>query len=100
MRKLAKQYKTEAKIIQVSKSDPKKPYKVVVESNVGRYDVTVDNRGAAVEVFSNDVHRGAYFTKEEAERAARGLGGRVEYIAAEDPNNYLNMFGLRISPIW
>jgi hypothetical protein len=35
---------------------------------------------------------------EEAERAARGLGGRVEYIAAEDPNNYLNMFGLRISP--
>jgi hypothetical protein len=26
------------------------------------------------------------------------LGGRVEYIAAEDPNNYLNMFGLRISP--
>ena len=100
MRKLAKQYKTEAKIIQVSKSDPKKPYKVVVESNVSRYDGTLStgNRGPAIENYSTDIHRGAYSTMEEAERVARGLGGRVEYIAAEDPNNYLNMFGLRISP--
>jgi hypothetical protein len=98
MRKLAKQYKTEAKIIQVSKSDPKKPYKVVAESRVNRYDGTQDNKGPSIETYTNDIHRGAYATKEEAERAARGMGGRVEYIAAEDPNNYLNMFALRISP--
>jgi hypothetical protein len=38
MRKLSKQYKTEAKTIQVTLSDPKRPYKIVSTRDIKRYD--------------------------------------------------------------
>ena len=98
MRKLAKQYKTEAKIIQVSKSNPNNPYKVVRSNEVSRYDGTQDRRGDVIEKYYNEHHAASFKTQKEAERFAERNGGKVEYIAAEDPANYVNMFALRISP--
>ena len=98
MRKLAKQYKTEAKIIQVSKSNPNNPYKVVRSNEVSRYDGTQDRRGDVIEKYYNEHHAASFKTQKEAERFAERTGGKVEYIAAEDPANYVNMFALRISP--
>jgi hypothetical protein len=37
MKKLANQYKTEAKTIQVTLSDPDKPYKIIKEVEVSKY---------------------------------------------------------------
>jgi len=98
MKKLANQYKTEAKVIQVSKSDPNKPYKIVQEKIVDRYDGTGGTRGEKVETFRTMQHTRAFATEKEAKDFVREYGGNMEYIPANDPQNYLNMFALRISP--
>ena len=98
MKKLANQYKTEAKVIQVSKSNPNNHYKVTRENEVSRYDGSGDRRGDVVEKYYNRHHVAAFKTQKEAERFADRNGGKVEYITAEDPANYVNMFALRISP--
>jgi len=54
MRKLANQYRTEAKTIQVSKSDPESPFKVVQVKKVKRFDKNPDKFDNAKELlFSN-----------------------------------------------
>ena len=98
MKKLANQYKTEAKVIQVSKSDPNKPYKIVQEKIVDRYDGTGGSRGDKIETFRTMQHTRAFATEKEAKDFVREYGGNMEYIPANDPQNYLNMFALRISP--
>lgn len=98
MRKLANQYKTEAKIIQVSKSDPKKPYKITQKKVVDRYDGTGSSRGEKIETFTTEQHTRAFTTEKEAKAFVNEYGGTYKYIPANDPDNYLNMFALRISP--
>lgn len=98
MKKLANQYKTEAKVIQVSKSDPKKPYKIVQKKEVDRFDGTGGSRGDKIETFTTEQHTRAFATENEAKSFARDYGGTVKYVPANDPDNYLNMFALRISP--
>lgn len=100
MKKLANQYNTEAKTIQVSLSDPKKPWKLVRDRQVRRYDGTRGNPGNSVETFKTTVHKGAYNSREEALRAAESMSSNVEvaYIPEGDPNLYMNVYALRISP--
>ena len=99
MRKLANQYKTEAKAIQVAKSDPEKPWKVVSMREINRYD---KKGGSSVEVFKTKHHQAAFKTKEEAQyfagRYAEGGGNKVEFITKEDPNLYELMYSLRVTP--
>lgn len=96
MKKLANQYRTEAKTIQVSLSDPKKPYKVVGTRDIKRYDGDKDDTGNVVETFKQPYHRRAFKTKEEA-RAA-GYEDDIKYIPEDDPNLYMNVYALRITP--
>lgn len=97
MRKLAKQYKTEAKTIQVSLSDPKKPYKIVKFHEVRRYDGPKGSEGAAVETFKQPYHSKAFKTKQEALDAGF-TESQIQYYPEGDPNLYMNMFALRLSP--
>ena len=96
---LAKQYKTEAKTIQVAKSDPTKPYKVVGK--------TTKNSGGDTpkfgdESFDNlaDEHLAAFKTKAEAQYAYDNLDDakNIYHMPADDPRNYYNVFGLKITP--
>ena len=97
MRKLAKQYKTEAKTIQVSLSDPKKPYKVVKFHEVRRYDGPKDAAGPSVETYKQPYHSNAFKTKQEALDAGF-TESKIKYYPEGDPNLYMNMFALRLSP--
>lgn len=96
MRKLAKQYKTEAKTIQVSLSDPKRPYKIVRYHNVNRYDGSKDSPGPSVESYKQPYHFKTFKTEQDAKAA--GFSDEVTYVPEGDPNLYMNMFALRISP--
>ena len=82
MERLAKQYNSRVEKIMVSKSDPKKPFKVV--TTVGREDTPL--------------HLAAFRTKEEAKSYSNYIGkGLVKEIKADDPKNYYEAFGLYIS---
>lgn len=90
MRKLANQYKTEVKTIQVSKSDPERPWKIVSERKIDKPD------SASIKTKH---HMGAFKTKEEADTISVGIGGnKIEYIPKDDPNLYDLMYALRITP--
>ena len=97
MRKLSKQYRTEAKTIQVSLSDPKKPYKIVKTREVRRYDVDKENKGTPVETYKEPYHSAAYKTEQDAINAGWATSS-IKYIPEGDPNLYMNMYALRISP--
>ena len=96
---LAKQYNTEAKTIQVAKSDPTKPYKVIGKT-------TRDSGGDAPkfgdESFENlkDEHLAAFKTKAEAQYAYDNLDDatNIYHMPADDPRNYYNVFGLKVTP--
>ncbi len=102
MRKLAKQYNSEVKTLQVSKSDPSKPYKVIEEIEVNRYDRMKDPRGQVpqklLETFKNDHHRAAFSTDEAAKEYAERSGLKVRYIDKDNPELYELMFALKIVP--
>lgn len=102
MRKLAKQYNSEVKTIQVSKSDPNKPYKLLEDIEVNRYDRAKDpNRKVEqklLETFKNTHHRKAFATDEAAKDYVERNGGKVVYIDKDNPELYDLMFALKIVP--
>lgn len=97
MRKLSKQYKTEAKTIQVTLSDPKRPYKIVRTRDIKRYDGDKNEPGTAVETFKEKYHSKAYKTEQDAINAGFSKS-EIKFIPEGDPNLYMNTYALRISP--
>jgi hypothetical protein len=105
MRKLANQYKTEAKTIQVSKSDPTRPWKVTKETVHKRYEKYDSDRKEGVnelEVFTPKHHLGAFRTEEEATNFYRqldfGKSANIEFIPKDNPELYDLMYALRVTP--
>ena len=88
---LAKQYNSTAKTINVSKSDPKKPFKVIRETDA--FDA-----GEEIFSYSKTEHMGAFKTQIEAEKFAANMGGKVQEMAADDPDLYYPIFSLKITP--
>ena len=102
MRKLANQYKTEAKTIQVSKSDPDSPFKIVQVKKVKRFDKNPDNFRDAKELeeFKINHHTAAFKNEEDAKRflSSYGDGGKIEFIPKDSPELYDLMYALRVTP--
>ena len=93
LKKLAQQYNSEVKTIEVAKSDVNKPFKVV---RYFREDSVPKQFNLSKEDASE--HLGAFRTREEAEAFANLSSGRsVEFIEQGDPRLYYKAFGLRIS---
>tara|TARA_R100000963_G_C4641963_1_gene105584 strand:+ start:99 stop:2450 length:2352 start_codon:yes stop_codon:yes gene_type:complete len=102
LKDLAKQYKTEAKTIEVAKSDPTKPYKVI------RYTGDSTNRkiqyGDERFRWAEEEHMAAFKTEAEANQAFITLKNfsnppyTVKKILADDPENYYKVFGLKVTP--
>ena len=92
MEKLARQYGSEVKTIEVAKSDPTKTYKVLetVKNEKKVYGLSKDSAGTH--------HKAAFKTKEEAEEYAERYGGAVEQIMEGNPKLYYEVFAIRISP--
>jgi hypothetical protein len=102
MRKLANQYKTEAKTIQVSKSDPDSPFKIVQVKKVKRFDKNPDKFGDAKELeeFKVNHHTAAFKNEEDAKifLSNYGDGGKIEFIPKDSPELYDLMYALRVTP--
>ncbi len=102
MRKLANQYKTEAKAIQVSKSDPNSPYKIVQKKEIIRFDKNPDKFDDARELerFKTNHHIAAFKTEDEAKQFLSRVNesGKVEFIDKDNPNLYDLMYALRVTP--
>jgi len=102
MRKLANQYRTEAKTIQVSKSDPDSPFKVVQVKKVKRFDKNPDRFDDAKELeeFKVNHHTAAFKNEEDAKRflSSYGEGGKIEFIPKDSPELYDLMYALRVTP--
>lgn len=92
MEKLARQYNSEVKTIQVAKSDPTRTYKVLenVDNNVRNYKLSKDQAGTQ--------HKAAFKTEEEAKEYAERYGGAVEQIMEGNPKLYYDVFAIRVSP--
>lgn len=90
LKELAKQYKSEAKTIQVAKSDPKKRFKVIED---GGFDA-----GEEAFTYANTEHLAAFKTRIEAERFSRQKSGRIIEMDGDDPELYYPVFGLKITP--
>jgi hypothetical protein len=102
MRKLANQYKTEAKTIQVSKSDPDSPFKVVQVKKVKRFDKNPDRFDDAKELeeFKVNHHTAAFKNEDDAKifLSNYGEGGKIEFIPKDSPELYDLMYALRVTP--
>jgi hypothetical protein len=102
MRKLANQYKTEAKTIQVSKSDPESPFKVVQVKKVKRFDKNPDKFDDAKELeeFKVNHHVAAFKNEQDAKNflSGYGEGGKIEFIPKDNPELYDLMYALRVTP--
>jgi hypothetical protein len=102
MRKLANQYKTEAKTIQVSKSDPESPFKVVQVKKVKRFDKNPDKFDDAKELeeFKVNHHVAAFKNEQDAKSflSGYGEGGKIEFIPKDSPELYDLMYALRVTP--
>jgi hypothetical protein len=102
MRKLANQYKTEAKTIQVSKSDPESPFKVVQVKKVKRFDKNPDkfNDANELEEFKVKHHVAAFKNEQDAKNflSGYGEGGKIEFIPKDNPELYDLMYALRVTP--
>ena len=102
MRKLANQYKTEAKTIQVSKSDPESPFKVVQVKKVKRFDKNPDKFDDAKELeeFKVNHHVAAFKNEQDAKSflSGYGEGGKIEFISKDSPELYDLMYALRVTP--
>ena len=103
MRKLANQYKTEARPIQVSKSDPDSPFKIIEKKTITRFDKNPDKFSDAKELekFKVNHHIAAFKNEEDAklflQRYADG-GSKIEFIPKDSPELYDIMYALRITP--
>lgn len=103
MRKLANQYKTEARPIQVSKSDPDSPFKIIEKKTITRFDKNPDKFSNAKELekFKVNHHIAAFKNEEDAklflQRYADG-GSKIEFIPKDSPELYDIMYALRITP--
>ena len=95
MRDLARQYNTEAKTINVSLSNPEKPFKVLEKLNLD------DKSGKALGVPKQlrYQHKAAFKTKEEAVlwKEKTGSGGEIVEMKANDPNLYYPAFGIKVT---
>tara|TARA_R100000234_G_scaffold112615_1_gene86416 strand:+ start:3454 stop:5727 length:2274 start_codon:yes stop_codon:yes gene_type:complete len=91
LKDLAKQYNSEAKTIMVSKSDPKKPFKVFRETDI--FDA-----GEEIFTYTKTEHMGAFKTQIEAEKFASRVGGGIKEMSADDPDLYYPVFALKITP--
>ena len=102
MRKLANQYKTEAKTIQVSKSDPDSPFKIVQVKKVKRFDKNPDKFDDAKELeeFKVNHHVAAFKNEQDAKNflSGYGEGGKIEFIPKDSPELYDLMYALRVTP--
>jgi hypothetical protein len=91
MKRLAREYNSEVKVIKVAKSDPKKPFKIV--KNVGtntKFKLDKDSAGTEHEV--------AFKTRKEAEYYSGRYDGDVQEIPEGDPRLYFDAFAIKISP--
>tara|TARA_R100001509_G_scaffold28479_2_gene15019 strand:+ start:23236 stop:25497 length:2262 start_codon:yes stop_codon:yes gene_type:complete len=93
LKRLAKEYNTEAKVIQVAKSDPTKPFKLVRYKTQGTY-------GNETFHYTSTEHFAAFKTKIEAENAKGMLDfdSKLVQMGPDDPDLYYPAFGLKISP--
>ena len=102
MRKLANQYRTEAKTIQVSKSDPESPFKVVQVKKVKRFDKNPDkfDNAKELEEFKVNHHVAAFKNEQDAKAflSGYGEGGKIEFIPKDSPELYDLMYALRVTP--
>jgi hypothetical protein len=102
MRKLANQYRTEAKTIQVSKSDPENPFKVVQKKEIIRFDKNKDKFDDAKELerFKVNHHVAAFKNEQDAKSflSGYGEGGKIEFIPKDNPELYDLMYALRVTP--
>jgi len=92
MEKLARQYNSEVKTIPVAKSDPSKPFKVVVEvpNKTKAYKINKDQAGTQ--------HIAAFKTEAQAVEYAQRNSGSVMRIEDGDPRLYYDVFAIKISP--
>jgi len=102
MRKLANQYRTEAKTIQVSKSDPDSPFKIVQVRKIKRFNKNPDKFDDVKELeeFKVNHHTAAFKNEEDAKRflSTYGEGGKIEFIPKDSPELYDLMYALRVTP--
>jgi hypothetical protein len=92
---LAKQYNSEAKTINVSLSDPEKPFKVVKDLNL-KVD---DAKALGIPPNLRKEHIAAFKTEEEAVafKDAVGESGKVVKMEANDPALYYPAFGIKVT---
>lgn len=95
MRDLARQYNTEAKTINVSLSDPEKPFKVVEK-------IKYEERAATALGVPKQLqyqHLAAFKTQEEALawKSMTGRSGDIVKMEANDPNLYYPAFGIKVT---
>ena len=92
---LAKQYNSEAKTINVSLSDPEKPYKIVKDLNL-RVD---DAKVLGIPPKLRKQHIAAFKTEEEANAymEATGSSGTIVKMEANDPALYYPAFGIKVT---
>jgi len=93
LKDLARQYNTEAKTINVSLSDPEKPFKVVEKLNLD------EKSRKALGIKYNNQHIAAFKTEEEAVawKSITGKGGSIVKMEANDPNLYYPAFGIKVT---
>jgi hypothetical protein len=91
MRKLAKEYNSEVKTINVAKSDPSKPFKLVKQH--GKHD-----KAFGLNPDNLDEHVVAFRYKDEADAfAKRYTELKVKEIREGDPRLYYEAFAIRVS---
>jgi hypothetical protein len=95
MRDLARQYNSEAKTINVSLSDPEKPFKVIEKLNLDEKSA----KALGVPKQLQQQHIAAFKTKEEAVawQSITGKRGEIVKMEANDPNLYYPAFGIKIT---
>ena len=94
MKKLALQYDSIAQTIKVAKSDPTKPFKIIMKHDFGA--------GSPARILGYtkvpSEHQMAFKTLAEAEAYVGGKSKLIVELAPNDPRLYYEAFGLKITP--
>lgn len=96
MKKLAEQYNSEAKTIRISKSNPEKPFKVVLD-----YSKIAGTKTKNLKLSDPIEHKAAFKTEEEALNYKRQYGGSEDVVIKlepNDPRNYYEAFAIKVTP--
>jgi hypothetical protein len=95
MRDLARQYNSEAKTINVSLSDPEKPFKIVEKINLDEKSA----KALGIPKQLRQQHIAAFKTQEEAVawQSITGKRGEIVKMEANDPNLYYPAFGIKVT---